>query len=446
MAKILIVEDKQSLAQMLKKSLTREGYEVSLANGVSSANELISQDNSISLILCDLKLPDGDGLSVLRTATKRANPLAVIMMTAYGSIDVAVKAVKEGAFDFITKPFDIDHLLNLIKEALSKSPSPVHGQPKTSSELDTEIIGVSQAWIDVIERAKKVADMKTTVLILGESGTGKELIARFIHNQSSRKGQPFVAVNCSAIPKDLVENELFGHEKGAFTGAVDLKIGRFEMAHRGTIFLDEIGDMDITLQAKILRVLQESEFLRVGGSKTIKVDVRLIAASNKDLKREVERGNFRQDLYYRLNVFPILIPPLRERRQDIEPLALYYTSFFARQLNKPSMRLSDEAIRLLVSYHWPGNVRELRNSIERAVILCETATIGVDLFELPVSNHSEKESQESLHHISTNAQRQAEIALIRDALNKTGGNKTRAAELLKISYKTLLNKIKEYNL
>lgn len=446
MAKILIVEDKQSLAQMLKKTLRQEGYEVSLANGVSSANELISQDNSISLILCDLKLPDGEGLSVLRSATKRANPIPVIMMTAYGSIDVAVKAVKEGAFDFITKPFDIDHLLTLIREALSNSPSPVHGQPKMVSDLDTETIGVSQAWMDVIEQAKKVADMKTTVLILGESGTGKELIARFIHNQSSRKEQPFVAVNCSAIPKDLVENELFGHEKGAFTGAVDLKIGRFEMAHRGTIFLDEIGDMDITIQAKILRVLQESEFVRVGGSKTIKIDVRLIAASNKDLKREVERGNFRQDLYYRLNVFPIYIPPLRERRQDIEPLALYYTSFFARQLKKSSLRLSDEALRMLVSYHWPGNVRELRNSIERAVILCETDTIEADLFGLQVSDNNEMKQKDSLHHISANAQRQAEITLIRDTLNKTGGNKTKAAELLKISYKTLLNKIKEYNL
>jgi len=445
--KILIIEDKVSLAQMLKKTLQGEGYAATIALNLSEGLKALENDANIALALTDLRLPDGDGLEVLRKAKELKRPLQVIIMTAYGAIDVAVKAVKDGAYDFLTKPFDTDRLIGLIRDALAPLSLTTGGTPSEEYQpASHDMIGVSQVWKEVLSKAQKVAAMKTTVLLLGESGTGKELVARYIHNQGQRGDKPFVAVNCSAIPKDLVENELFGHEKGAYTGAGDFKPGRFDMADKGTIFLDEIGDMDIAVQAKILRVIQEGEFVRVGGTSSVKVDARIIAASNKDLEVAVEHGHFRADLYYRLNVFPIKIPSLSERREDIIPIAEHYLSVFSLMTKKPVKGFTGPALKVLENYHWPGNVRELRNAIERAVILCESELIGPELFEFVSTDHVGKDMDGSLHSASVIAQRQAEIERIRDALRQTGGNKSRAAELLKVSYKTLLTKIKDYGI
>ncbi len=445
--KILIIEDKASLAQMLSKTLQGEGFAVTIALNLSEGLKAIGKDPTIDLVITDLRLPDGDGLEVLKKAKESNSPPQVIVMTAYGAIDVAVRAVKEGAYDFLTKPFDTDRLINLIREALAQSSPDTCVAPfKDNGPANHEMVGVSQAWKEILSKAQKVAAMKTTVLILGESGTGKELVARYIHNQSQRCDKPFVAVNCSAIPKELVENELFGHEKGAYTGAGEFKPGRFDMADRGTIFLDEIGDMDITVQAKILRVIQEGDFIRVGGTNSVRVDVRIIAASNKDLARALQNGHFREDLYYRLNVFPLKIPPLRDRREDILPIAEHYLILFSSLAKKDVKGFSAPAIKALENYHWPGNVRELKNAVERAVILCESEFIGPELFEFGDYGERQQSSEGSLHSISANAQRQAEIEKIRDALRQTGGNKLRAAALLKVSYKTLLTKIKSYGI
>ena len=437
---ILIVEDKESLALMIKKVLHKQGYEAKTASNLKEAKDLLSKGVSISLILTDLKLPDGDGLTLLSICEDRNIP--IIIMTAYGSINTAVKAVKEGAFDFITKPFDIDNLVEIIKKALSDF-KPV--KEDKSLKYNDELIGVSSLWKEVMDKANKVANQKTTVLLFGESGVGKELIARYIHKISQRAPFPFIPVNCSAIPKELVENEIFGHEKGAFTGAVEFKPGRFELSDKGTIFLDEIGDMEQGLQSKLLRILQDAEFMRVGGTKSIKIDTRVIAATNKDLSLEVEKGNFRRDLYYRINVFPIAIPPLRERIEDIEPIALYFLKTISRELNKEGLYYSNDTLLLLKSNQWFGNVRELRNAIERAIILCEDKEIRPELFQ---GDYSKIQSQEdlSLQSISSQAQKTAERERIISALKETGGNKTKAAEILKVSYKTLLNKIKEYGI
>ncbi|MCX8027631.1 MAG: sigma-54 dependent transcriptional regulator [Thermodesulfovibrionales bacterium] len=441
--KILVIEDKQSLADMLKKVFSEEGFNVITSSSLNDANNLLKTQKDISLILSDLKLPDGDGITVLHTAKETMPQVPVILMTAYGTIDIAVKAVKDGAYDFITKPFDIEHLITLVNQAISES----QGTKTISHETEYyEIIGVSQKWKEVIKMAQKVSNLTTTVLILGESGTGKEVIAHYIHKISNRARYPFVAVNCSAIPKELVENELFGHEKGAFTGAAEMKRGRFELADKGTIFLDEIGEMSNETQAKLLRVIQDNTFIRVGGSRQITVDARLIAASNKDLKKEVEKGNFRSDLFYRLNVFPIYIPPLRERREDIKPLIEYYLSFFSEKFGKKGLSISDDAINLLMTMPWYGNVRELKNTIERAVILCENDTIDIEYINVTKTETQNGKEFPSLQMISQSAQRMAEKEMITEVLNQTNWNKTRASEILKISYKTLLNKIKEYNL
>ena len=310
-----------------------------------------------------------------------------------------------------------------------------------------EIIGLSSQWINLMEKIKKVAPLKTTVLVLGESGTGKELVARAIHYLSQRVKNSFIAVNCAAIPKDLIENEIFGHEKGAFSGAAEIKLGRFELADNGTIFLDEIGDMELSLQSKLLRVLQENEFERVGGTKTIHVDLRVIAASNKNLEKEVSGGNFREDLFYRLNVFPIIIPPLRERKEDIIPLAEYFTGLFSSEMNKKAPRLSPESESMLLGNEWRGNTRELKNIIERAVILCDGQVLQPEHFNFLKCPADEQPGAEApLSEVAQFAVKTAEKSRIETVLMQTSGNKSRAAEILKVSYKTLLTKIKEYRL
>lgn len=437
---------------MLKRSFAAAGYSVETAHNVKDAQKAFNSPVELDAVVTDLKLPDGDGLQILAAARERSPLLPVVVMTAHGTIENAVSAVKQGAYDFIAKPFDPDHLILIVARALSESGSRRENivlKKEFSRYLRMpELVGESPQWLGVIESARKVAPLKTTALILGESGTGKELIARAIHFFSPRAEQPFVAVNCAAIPKDLIENELFGHEKGAFTGATEIKQGRFELADKGTILLDEIGDMDLPLQAKLLRVLQESEFERVGGTRTLKVDVRIVAASNKNLERAVADGSFREDLFYRLNVFPISIPPLRERRADILPLARFFLEGFCRDMNRQRLSISEDAVRTLERYVWKGNVRELRNVIERAVIMADGAVVETGHLALcdPEVTPSGVPASGSLLAIGEAAARAAEKTMIEKVLQETGGNKSRAAEMLGVSYKTLLTKIKEFGL
>ena len=453
MENILIVEDKDSMAKMLQETLETVGYHPLIArDGIEGIRKI--RESKIDLVLTDLKLPKKDGMDVLRAAKEENPMLPVIMMTAFGTVDVAVKAIKEGAFDFITKPFDTDHLLHLIRKAmetqrlvtenilLRDEVSSMRGMPT--------IIGKSEKILEVAKKIQRVASAKTTVLLLGESGTGKELFARAIHSLSPRKDFPFVPINCAAIPKELLESELFGHEKGAFTGAEAKKLGKFELADKGTIVLDEIGEMALSLQAKIMRIIQEGEIERVGGVKTIPVDVRVIAATNKDIERAVSEGTFREDLYYRLNVFPIRVPPLRERAEDIPLLVDFFTKKYCAEMKTGGKGVSEEVLSLLMGSPWKGNVRELENAIERAVILCDGVTITPEHISLnPVPMNPPLGTlpmNGTLEDTTRVALRLAESERIRKALQETKGNKSRAAELLDVSYKTLLTKIKEYGI
>lgn len=452
MEKILIIEDRDTMARMLQDTLESEGYQVVLScDGLEGIKRF--REEKVDLVLTDLKLPKKDGLEVL-SAVKEDNPLIpVIIMTAYGTIDIAVKAVKDGAFDFITKPFDTDHLLHLIKKALHSQRVITENillKEEFSSQLGMPtIVGKSKKIVEAARLAQKVAPTKTTVLLLGESGTGKELFARAIHCLSPRKEFPFVPINCAAIPRELLESELFGYEKGAFTGAENRKLGRFELADKGTVFLDEIGEMDMSLQSKIMRVIQEGEIERVGGLKTIKVDVRVLAATNRDIKKAVSESRFREDLYYRLNVFPIIIPPLRERLEDIPLLVDYFIKKYCAEMKVPEKRISSDAMNMLMRYNWKGNVRELENTIERAIILCDGNTISTEhIALLPLSDRSLETLplEGSLEVTVREALRIVETKRIKKALEETRGNKSKAAEILDVSYKTLLTKIKEYGI
>jgi DNA-binding NtrC family response regulator len=363
--------------------------------------------------------------------------------------------MKGGAFDFITKPFDTDHLLMLIKRAIEAQrlfTENILLKEEFASKLGIpRIIGRSEQIIAVAQMVQKVAPTKSTVLLLGESGTGKELFARAIHNLSNRKDYPFVPINCAAIPGGLLESELFGHEKGSFTGAEAKKLGKFELADKGTVFLDEIGDMDLTLQSKLLRAIEEGEIERVGGIKGVMVDVRIIAASNKDIEKAVEAGDFREDLFYRLNVFPIRIPPLHERREDIPMLAEYFIKKYSVEIKTTIKHISEEALAILMHYQWKGNVRELENTMERAMILCNGDTImpeHITLRQLSLPENAIRSlpMDGTLEAVSKEALRIVESQRISKALRETKGNKSRAAEILQVSYKTLLTKIKDYNI
>jgi two-component system response regulator AtoC len=432
---ILVIEDKESMRAMLKQTLEGEGYEVIAAQDGAEGIKKLS-DERIGLVLTDLKLPRKDGFDVLKAA-KQENPiLPVIVMTAFGTIETAVRAVKEGAYDFLTKPFDTEHLLVLIKRALDTTRVAAENillRTEFADKLGAPtIIGKSRQLQEITASIQKAAPTNATVLIHGESGTGKELFARAIHYLSNRKEGPFIAINSAAIPRELLESELFGYERGAFTGAEARKLGKLELADKGTVFLDEIGDMDLTLQAKILRVIQEQVIERVGGNHPIKIDVRIVAATNKDMEKAVEAKLFREDLFYRLNVFPITIPPLRERREDIPPLAQQFLAKYSAEVRK-------------------GNVRELENVIERAVIYAEGGVVRAK--DLGISETSIIEAlaehvpmEGPLAEIAAAAARIAESRRIRQVLKQTGGNKTKAAEILQVSYKTLLTKIKDYQL
>ncbi len=454
MEKILIVEDKESLAMMLKETLELEGFEVITANDGADGIKKI-KNTKTDVVITDLKLPKKNGLEVLKAAKEINALIPVIVMTAFGSIETAVNAIKLGAYDFITKPLDTDHLLLLIKRSLENQRLITENillKATLSDQIGMpQIIGKSTLIMEVAENIKKVAPTKSTVLLLGESGTGKELFARAIHFLSPRKDHPFVPINCAAIPRELLESELFGYEKGAFTGAEGKKLGKFELANKGTILLDEIGEMDVILQSKVLRALQEGEIERVGGTTPVKVDIRIIAASNKDLEAEIAKETFREDLYYRLSVFPIIIPPLRERKDDIPALAEFFVAKCAAEMNITKKIISPEVLDALKSYHWKGNVRELENIIERALILCDGNTIAPDHLRLKHSSAFKESAKDipfngTLDETSKAAVKNAESVRIKKALGDTGGNKTRAAEMLKVSYKTLLTKIKEYDL
>ncbi|MEN8262010.1 MAG: sigma-54 dependent transcriptional regulator [Nitrospirota bacterium] len=454
MEKILIVEDKDSLAQMLKETLELGGYEVVTASDGAEGIERV-KDSKADVVITDMKLPKKNGLEVLK-ASKNENPLVpVIVMTAFGSVETAVNAMKLGAYDFITKPLDTDYLQLLIQRSVKNQRIVTENlllKDMLSQRVGMpDIIGKSPKMIEVAENIRKVSATRTSVLLLGESGTGKELFARAVHDLSPRKDYPFVPINCAAIPRELLESELFGHEKGAFTGAGERKLGKLELADKGTMFLDEIGEMDMSLQAKILRAIQEGEIDRVGGTNSVKIDIRIIAASNRDLEAAAADKTFREDLYYRLSVFPISLPPLRERKEDIPALVEHFISKYSLEMNIAHKTISPEAVDLLMSYTWKGNIREIENVIERALILCEGDIITKNELRLNPIASSEGQSMDSdltgtLDEVAKAALKSAESRRIRKALEDTHGNKTKAAEMLKVSYKTLLTKIKDYRI
>ena len=451
MPNILVVDDKDSLRNMLIETLVEEGYRVDAAEDGTKALDLV-RNKSYDLVLTDLKMPDVDGLSVLSGIKDIDHDTAVIVMTAYGTIEDAVSAMKNGAYDFITKPFDTEHLCVLIDRALENrrlvAENTLLRQELLNGHGPHNIVGKNQRMVELSGLVQKVARSDASVLLQGESGTGKDLFARAIHALSERQDRPYIAINCAAIPRELLENELFGSEKGAFTGAHARKIGKFEIAHTGTIFLDEIGDMDIALQAKLLRVLQEKSFERLGGTKAIDVDVRVIAATNMDLTELIKAKRFREDLYYRLSVFPLIIPPLRERHDDIPLLTEYFIEKYCQEMKKPVKSLTREALALLEKYHWPGNVRELENTIERAVILAEGKKITPDHLAIRLRRTSEIQLREGagLKEIGAHAQMQAERATIIRVLKEVRGNKRKCAKVLKIDYTTLFDKIRKYEI
>src|SRR5262245_17256429 len=453
---ILIVEDKENLRQMLTAAVERMGFAVDTAEDGRHAQLKIKQ-RRYALILTDLRLPKGSGLEVLGYSRELDDSIPVIVMTAYGTIEEAVSAMKNGAFDFIQKPLDLDHLRLLIERALEQERivrenillreafQQAYGFPEIISEDES---------IKSIEREiQKVAPTDATVLIQGESGTGKELFARAIHQLSTRAERPFVAVNCAAIPETLIENELFGHEKGAYTGAESRRIGKFELAHTGTLFLDEIGELPLQVQAKILRVLETKLFERIGSVRTQEADTRILAATNRDLQEAVRQKKFREDLFFRLSVVPITIPPLRERQGDLRLLARHFLKRFGREFKKENLVFSESALKLIESYRWPGNVRELQNCMERAVIMCEETELLPEDLNLafreagPPSEVPEGfDFSGTLSEASLRAMMRVEKVKISQALRQAKWNKTRAAEVLSVGYKTLLSKIKEYGL
>jgi DNA-binding NtrC family response regulator len=458
-ARILIVEDKDSLRTMLRHALEREGHAVLEARDEPEAVTALQQLQP-AVVLSDLRLPNGDGFGVLKASKDIDADVPVIVMTAYGSIEDAVRAMKQGALDFLAKPVDPDHLLLLVSRALEQRRL-VTENLLLKEELAVrrgapQIVGEDPALRRMLASLQRAAATDATVLLEGESGTGKELFARSLHALSGRSDAPFVAINCAAIPETLLETELFGYEKGAFTGAVSRKPGKFEMAHRGTLFLDEIGDLPMSLQAKILRSLEEKRFERVGGTASVQVDVRLVAATNKGLRAAVAARRFREDLYFRLSVFPITIPPLRERKGDIATLARYFVERFCRDLKKRPLALSPAALHELQQYHWPGNVRELQNCIERAVILAEDEAIQPRHLNLsfvsvsPVAEEADRwasfDLSGSLVDVTRRVVSEVEKRKIQDALKEADNNKGRAAELLQVSYKTLLGKLKEHRI
>lgn len=454
-AQILVVDDEAVIVKALTKYLTSQGYEVDNASDGAEAIEKC-KDKNFDLMITDLKMPNMDGIDLITQARVLIPTLTCIVMTGYGSIQTAVEAMKAGAFHYVTKPFELDDIGLLVDRALEHAKLSTQNQllrKQISNKYGFEnIIGASDELNEVLQLIQQVADTDSTVLILGESGTGKELIARAIHYNSGRAAKSLVPVNCGAIPENLLESELFGHVKGSFTGAISSKKGRFEMANGGTIFLDEIGDMSLRLQVKILRVLQERKFEPVGSTKTVEVDVRIITATHRNLEELVKTGKFREDLYYRLNVIPITVPPLRQRVCDIPILAEHFLRVYsdANHVNYPI--INQEIMSLFMNYNWPGNVRELENTIERLVVLYPGRQIEMGNLPEKFLQVSDTIFKNSALHIPDagislkNAVNDFENTLILKALDKTGWNKNKAATLLKLNRTTLVEKIKKKQL
>jgi two-component system nitrogen regulation response regulator NtrX len=442
MRRILVVDDEERIRVTLSNILEREGYKVISCERGEDALFILEREE-VDLVLLDIRLPGMDGVEVLERITKIEDPPEVIMISAHGTVEIAVRATKLGAYDFIEKPFDLERILLTIQRAIE-----YRRVTKENIELrkrvgwEQGIIGNSKGMKKVFNDIERAAPTNGRVLIYGENGTGKEIIARAIHLKSKRKNGPFIKVNCAAIPRELIESELFGHEKGAFTGAISAKRGKFELADGGTLFLDEVGDMSLEAQAKVLRAIEVGEIERVGGQKVIKVDVRLISATNKNLKEEIKKGNFREDLYYRLNVIPIILPPLRERKEDIPLLAEHFLKGLSNEYGKPLKKLTKDAVLLLKRYKWPGNVRELRNLIERIVIMVEKTVVEErDLYGLLPMEEGEEE-KEGLKE----AVKGFEKNYILRALRENDGNITKTAQFLGIERSHLYKKLKMYGL
>ncbi len=447
--RIMVVDDDLNTRRLVKEilSATRDYEVILISNGEACLRKL---DDEIDLILLDLQMPGMDGIEVLKKIKERFPALPVVIMTAHGTIERAVSSMKLGSYDFLTKPFTRQRITITVKNALEKSL--LEREVKNlRSELKhryrfENIIGNSGVMQSVFRDLEKVIDSNVTILIQGESGTGKELIARTIHNESERrKNKPFVVVNCTAIPETLLESELFGHERGAFTGATSRRIGKFELANNGTIFLDEIGDMSLTTQSKILRVLQSMEFERVGGNTTVKVDVRLITATNKNLEEKVRQGTFREDLYYRISVFPIKLPPLRERREDIPSLVAHFIRLYSSRENKKVRDIHKEPLKALMNYHWPGNVRELENVIERAIVLTDKDIITKECIPSYILAFEQDEVDFPEENLPKWLER-LEVEVLRKTLLEYEGNVTRVARKLGIGRATIYRKAKKYNI
>ena len=449
---VLVVDDDSAVRDVLQEALTQEEYSVSTAEDGAAAIQAV-KDSVVHIVITDFQLPDIDGLAIIDRLAKLDAKIIPIMMTGFGTIETAVRAMKSGAFDFITKPFDLEAVAVVVRKAaeflrLRQENHLLRKAVRDQYRLE-QLVGASEPIQQVMEFVRKVADSDSTVMIQGESGTGKELVARMLHFNSLRKDRPLVPVNCGAIPENLLESELFGHEKGAFTGATHARMGRFELANGGTIFLDEIGEMSLPLQVKLLRVLQEREFERVGGNRTIHVDVRIVAATNQDLETLVEEKRFRKDLFYRLNVIPIVIPPLRERRSDIPLLIDHFLTRFNQTKHTEISSLAPDALHLLTEYDWPGNIRELENMIERLVVLKKRGVLSIgDLPDKICRKSSGTELKEQFIRFSEdgiNLSReveQYEKHLIMEALRKANGVTSRAAQLLQLNRTTLVEKLK----
>ena len=450
--RILIVDDEESFRHMLSVILIKEGYEVETSpNGEAGLQKAAA--SAFDQILCDIRMPRMDGLGFLQEIKKSGTEATIIVMSAYGTVDIAIEAMKLGAYDYISKPFKPDEVILTLRKAEEREQLRRENQllrKEVAKEYSFEnIVSKNEEMQKIFDVIKKVSHYKSTVLITGESGTGKELVARALHYNSGRSQHPFIAVNCGAIPENLLESELFGHAKGAFTDAIRTKKGLFEEADAGTLFLDEIGELPGQLQVKLLRVLQDGEIRRIGESKPIQIDVRIVAATVKDLPKEVNEGRFREDLFYRLNVLPIHIPPLRERKEDIPLLIQHFIGKYNQAMNKHVGNIDHEAMEKLMSYKWYGNVRELENTIERAIVLSEKDNIESENLPSEIRDIKEESPVETLPEEEQSikkASKTLEINLIKKALRKTKGNHTQAAKLLEISHRALLYKIKEYDI
>ena len=446
---ILVVDDEESNLKVLERMLQKAGYRVLLASSGPEALDILRAEQP-ELVLTDLRMPGMDGLELLRASRTVAPSTEVILMTAFGTVEIAVEAMREGAYDFVTKPLNRHDVLKSLSKAREKAQLLAENRrlreqlasQQGGGGLTMGMVGASEEIRAVLEAVEQVAPSEATVLITGESGTGKELVVGSLHELSGRSSGPLIRVNCAAIPENLFESELFGYEKGAFTGAANRKPGRFEMADTGTIFLDEVAEMSLSSQVKLLRVLQEGEFERVGGTKTISVDVRLVAATNQDLERLIAQGDFREDLYYRLNVIPIHVPPLRDRGDDIPLLAAHFVRVYAEKNRKGIKGIADEAIEALATHRWPGNVRELENTLERAVVLCKSDHIGLDDLPTHIQPEGRGGPKKLVFPIGTPL-REIEQTAIRETLRHTGGDKRLAARLLGIATRTIYRRLED---